>query len=42
MFEDPNVRTLAETLKAILCSADPKFDSNAARLALGVGLHDRV
>lgn len=44
MFEEPNVRTLAETLKAVLSSFDPKPESETAvKLALepGPGPRDR-
>jgi acyl transferase domain-containing protein/thioesterase domain-containing protein/acyl carrier protein len=41
MFEEPNVRALADKLKAILLSADSKFENETASLAPGIGLQDR-
>jgi len=44
MFEEPNVRTLAEKLKAILPSSDSKLENETAgklSLATGRGLQDR-
>jgi aspartate racemase len=41
MFEEPNVRTLAETLKAILRSFDSEFENDTASLVTGIGRQDR-
>jgi len=41
MFEEPNVRTLAETLKAILPSSDSEFENDTASLVPGIGRQDR-